>query len=218
MSQVLPQTPLAKAPERGERTNAEWVTQLSGPQDSPAAARARAQLRELLVSGLRRALRERATAEACEDFAQEALLRVGAQLQSFRGESRFTTWALSLAVRIAFDELRHARWKDVSFDALTAQASAPLAFEPREEPAQEKGLARARVLAALSRALEGQLTEKQKRVLVAELSGMPQAEIALQLGMNRNALYKLAHDARRKVKGQLEAAGVSGDDVRWAFG
>jgi RNA polymerase sigma-70 factor, ECF subfamily len=193
------------------------VSLLSGPQASPETARAQAQLRVVLVAGLRRALRDRASAEACEDFAQDALLRVREKLTSFRGDSRFTTWALALSVRIAFDELRHARWKDVSFEALTAQATAPLRFEPREEPAQERGLAQTRVLHALSEVLDGQLTEKQRRVLVAELSGMPQAEIALQLGMNRNALYKLAHDARRKVKAQLEAAGVSADDVRWAF-
>jgi RNA polymerase sigma-70 factor (ECF subfamily) len=74
-----------------------------------------------------------------------------------------------------------------------------------------------RALAALQLALEGDLTDKQRRVLVAELSGMPHAEIALQLGMNRNALYKLAHDARKKLKGRLEAAGLSAEEVLWAF-
>jgi len=69
----------------------------------------------------------------CEDFAQEALLRVRERLGGFRGESRFTTWALSIATRIAFDDLRHKRWKDVSFDAMLEGARSPLVFEPRVE-------------------------------------------------------------------------------------
>ena len=33
--------------------------------------------------------------------------------------------------------------------------------------------------------------------------------VAEQMGTNRNALYKLLHDARRKLRGYLEAQGLS---------
>src|SRR5262249_34019534 len=65
----------------------------------------------------------------------------------------------------------------------------------------------------LREVIEHDLTEKQRQVLSAELSGVPHAEIATRLGMNRNALYKLGHDARRRVKARLEAAGVAGWDI-----
>ncbi len=52
---------------------------------------------------------------------------------------------------------------------------------------------------------------------MAELRGMPQAEIAAQMGLTRNALYKLTHDARQSLKRGLEAAGIDGDEVREAF-
>ena len=42
---------------------------------------------------------------------------------------------------------------------------------------------------------------------------MPQDEIARQLGSNRNALYKLTHDARKKLKERLEAAGFTAEDL-----
>jgi RNA polymerase sigma-70 factor (ECF subfamily) len=58
---------------------------------------------------------------------------------------------------------------------------------------------RERVRAALRNAIDNELTPRQRAVLVAELQGMPHAEIAKELRMNRNALYKLAHDARKKV-------------------
>jgi RNA polymerase sigma-70 factor, ECF subfamily len=57
-----------------------------------------------------------ANLDSVEDFAQEALIKIMANLDSFRGESRFTTWAQKIAVRVAFTELRRLRWQDVSLD------------------------------------------------------------------------------------------------------
>ncbi len=201
---------------QAERGNEHWVRAMA--MDGPEGDAARRDLRTVLVVGLRRVLASRGVGEdVCEDFAQEALVRVRERLGTFRGDSRFTTWALSVATRLAFDELRHKRWKDVSFEALTQDAHGPVTFEPRAEPSQERGLARERVLDVLAEVLEHGLTDKQRAVLSAELQGMPQAEIAAQLGMNRNALYKLAHDARKRVKARLEEAGLSAADVLSVF-
>jgi DNA-directed RNA polymerase specialized sigma24 family protein len=73
------------------------------------------------------------------------------------------------------------------------------------------------VLAEMHRVVETGLTDRQRQALVAELRGMPQAEIAAQMGLTRNALYKLTHDARQNLKRGLEAAGIDGDEVRKAF-
>ena len=198
------------------RTNQEWIAALTTADsaDRPLAER---ELRAILVAGLRRALSRRVDDDLCQDFAQEAMVRVGVRITDFRGESRFTSWALAIAVRIAFDELRHKRWKDVSFDALTADAGRPTTFEAPSAGTPDQTVLRERVLALLRTVIDQQLTERQKRVLLAELQGMPQSEIALQLNMNRNALYKLSHDARRKVKAHLEACGLSAGDILWAF-
>ena len=199
------------------RDNDAWVRALSS--GGRAGERAQRELRQLLVRGLRRMLASRGVAEdLCEDFAQEALLRIRARVGTFRGDSRFTTWALSIATRVAFDELRHQRWKDVSLEALTAaDARTQLSFASGTEASQEKRLVRERVLAALRQVIEGKLTDKQRAVLVAELNGVPHAEIARALGMTRNALYKLAHDARKRVKVHLETAGISTVEVLWVF-
>lgn len=198
------------------RSDEAWLFDLrsSGPKSDAA----RMALRALIVVGLRRMLASRGVGEdACEDFAQESLLRIEARLDGFRGESRFTTWALSIATRVAFDELRHKRWKDVSFEAITAESAAPIQFETNADASPDRALVRERVLSRLRSIIDTELTEKQRRVLVAELSGMPHEEIASALSMNRNALYKLAHDARRKVKASLQAAGISERDALWAF-
>ena len=70
---------------------------------------------------------------------------------------------------------------------------------------------------ALDRAIEKELTERQRVALKAELRGMPQEEIGRRLGSNRNAVYKLLHDARRKLKSALERAGYTADYVGSAF-
>ncbi len=67
------------------------------------------------------------------------------------------------------------------------------------------------------RALED-LTEKQRQTLLAELNGMPQEEIGRRMGSNRNAVYKLAHDARKRLKQGLEAAGYTVADMESALG
>jgi RNA polymerase sigma factor (sigma-70 family) len=197
------------------RTNSDWVACLRSSE--PDATGAECQLRGIIVAGLRRALGARVDADACQDFAQDAMIRIRAQLDTFRGESRFTTWALSIAIRVAFDELRHKRWRDVSLEHLTEEARHPAVFEPWQEASQERDLARRRTLDELQAVIDGQLTERQRLVLMAELEGIPHSEIALRLNVDRNALYKLSHDARRRVKARLEAAGHSGADVLWAF-
>lgn len=216
LARMAPSLSVGAASAHASRDNEAWLVALSG--DGPEAASAQKELRRLLLAGLVRALSRRGVgADVCEDFAQEALVRIRERLSEFRGESRFLTWALAIATRIAFDELRHKRWSDVSFETASADAQLPLVFEPRVEASQERGLARERVLKELRDVLENKLTDKQRAVLVAELNGMPHAEIAISLGMNRNALYKLSHDARKRVKAQLQQAEIHEGDVLAVF-
>lgn len=201
------------APVDAPRDNDAWLRDLADP--GAAGLDAQRELRAMLVRGLARALASRGVGiDVCEDFAQDALVRVRERIASFRGESRFTTWALAIATRIAFDELRHKRWAEVSYE----EVSGPVGFEPpSDDAAPDRRLLRARVIAELRAVLDTKLTDKQRGVLIAELHGMPQAEIARQLGMARNAVYKLSHDARKRAKHHLEAAGLSMADVRWVF-
>ncbi len=160
-----------------ERTNDDWVRALGGTgADDEAAV---AELREVLRRGLRRALTGRAAADDgfIEDMTQEGVLKVLSGLTTFRGDSRFTTWAVTVAVRVAFTELRRARWNDVSLDRLVEDAPARLpTAPPAEAPSQD---ARQAILAEMHRVLETGLTDRQRQALVAELRGMPQAEIAV---------------------------------------
>ena len=209
-----------------ERSNEAWLHDLQG---EPAQRdRAIADLRSRLQRGIYYYLsHERSDlaglaaeelAHMAEDFVQEAVLRVLDNLDSFRGDSQFTTWATKVAVRIAISELRRARYKDFSLDTLvgdgdlreTATALVNSAPPDRPETATEKTEA----LDHISRAFSEVLTPRQRAALEAVvLEGIPLDIVADQLGTNRNALYKLIFDARRKLRARLTEQGLSPDYI-----
>jgi RNA polymerase sigma-70 factor (ECF subfamily) len=74
-------------------------------------------------------------------------------------------------------------------------------------------------LRTLRRLIATDLTDKQRQALVAiRIQGMPLEEVARQMGTNRNALYKLLHDARQRLMRKLEAEGLSAEEILAAFG
>lgn len=202
-----------------DRTNQEWLSDLQGPAQSEALA----DLRAFLVRGLGYALSSRSDVddENIEDFAQDALLRMLDNLHTFRGESKLTTWAQKIAVNVAFTELRRRRWQDVSLDEITDAQG--LDFVPDMMIDRSAGPDQQAVqhifLETLQRLIASELTEKQRQALVAvQLQGMPLEEVARRMGTNRNAMYKLMHDARQRLKKKMEAEGLSPQDVLAAFG
>ncbi len=196
------------------RSNEEWLAHLTGEARVQHAALT--DLREALLRGLRRASSRWTPADDAflEDAVQDSLLRILDRLRQFQGRSRFLTWATAIAIRAALGELRRRRWKDVPLDLAIADADiAPGAAPDRDLGADE----RRAILEKMHDLIRTGLTEKQRTVLLAELKGMPQDEIARQLGRPRNAIYKLSHDARRRLKRGLETAGFRAEDVHAAF-
>ncbi len=214
-----------------ERTNQEWLAALRGPGRDKALA----DLRSLLVRGLGYALAGYPNVDdsALEDFVQDALLKILAGLDSFRGESRFTTWAQKIAVRVALTELRRHRWRDVSLDEMTGSPDADPSTALRRSSGHrfipdtladpsagpEQQAIQRMLLSTLRRIIATELTDRQRQALVAVyIHGMPLEEVARRMGTNRNALYKLLHDARQRLKKRMMAEGLSPQDVLAAFG
>ena len=203
-----------------ERSNQAWVSALI--QTGPRREEALADLRVLLVRGLRYALANSTVRESdVEDFAQEAMLRILNGLDSFRGESRFLTWAQKIAIRVAYSELRRRRWRDVSLDGLMEATPAdPIDSEWADDAISPEQLALQRMaMDTLRRVIDHELTERQRKALVAtQIHGMPIEEVARRMGTNRNALYKLLHDARKRLKLRLASEGLSPEELLGLFG
>jgi RNA polymerase sigma-70 factor (ECF subfamily) len=200
-----------------ERTNEEWLSDLRGAGRDQALAN----LRDFLVRGLGFALSNYPKVDKAtrEDFVQDALLKILDGLDTFRGESKFTTWAQKIAVNVAFTELRRSRWQNISLEDLTPKGTdfiPDTLIDPSAGP--ERQAIQGQMLNAVRRLIAEELTDKQRTALVAtRVHGMPIAEVARRMGSNRNALYKLLHDARQRLKKRMEAEGLSPQDVLAAF-
>lgn len=186
------------------RSNADWVSDIAAPD---RRERAIGELRAILVKGLRKYFPSNSVASnSIEDFAHEAILNIDATIWQFRGESSFESWALTIALRVAFDELRRSRFKDVSFDQLIGSGTSPN-HHPPFDPVL-RGLK-----CCLRNRIRKSLTSRQRRAVIAELRGESVSEIAFMLSTTPNNVYKLTHDARSRLRSAIQRAGWSGLDV-----
>lgn len=203
------------------RTNEEWLTDLTGANRDQAIQ----DLHHLLVRGLRFTLSSQTrdnVEQLAEDFAQEAVLKILDKLDSFRGESQFTTWAQKIAARVAFTELRRKRWQDSSLEELTQSRDGLTLFDSKiladSEPGPEELITQEGMINLVRRILQEELTERQREAMVmVMINGVPLEIAAEQLNTNRNALYKLLHDARLKMKQGLEREKLTAQDVLSVF-
>jgi RNA polymerase sigma-70 factor, ECF subfamily len=209
----------AAAPSRqdlGDDSQA-WLRALHGPPAIRDAAVG--ELHTMLLRGAyhelgrRRAALSHVSASEVDDLAtqaaDDALVAILAKLDTFRGASRFTTWAYKFVLLEAGVKARRRAWhgREVCLDAETwplvadASAGAQQAIEDHE------------LLCAIRDAVRTQLTPHQREVFSAlALNGVPIDVLADRLATTRGALYKTLHDARRRLRAALAAAGHSLDD------
>ncbi len=208
-----------------DRTNEEWIADLKSEGEQREAALA--DLRSVIASGLPYALSNYLSPDnaqfhsLAEEVTQDTLLRVLDHLDSFEGRSRFTTWVHKIAVRIALTELRRRRWRDFSLDSLVEENEDGVSFpslmiDPSPNPdtlTQQNDM-----LMRIGRLINEELTDKQRQAMVATaIEGVPLEEVARRMDMKRNALYKLLHDARLRLKKRLANEGLTIEDVWAAF-
>jgi RNA polymerase sigma-70 factor (ECF subfamily) len=180
-------------------------------------------LRAILLRGLRVGLSSRKgiDRETIEDIVQDALLRIVDKLDSFEGRSRFTTWAMKVGVRVALTEFRHRHWKDVSLDKLVEAKGMDLFPQMTHGSflGPEKHTIQSMLMETIKTVISKELTDHQRKALVAiRFHGMPLEEVARQMGTNRNALYKLLHDARLSMQRAMTKRGLEPREVLEAFG
>jgi RNA polymerase sigma-70 factor, ECF subfamily len=192
--------------------SAEWVRTLGGGGSERADALHR--LHELLLRIARSELHRRAgqhriTGPELDDVAHQAaadaLLAITGKIDQFRGDSRFTTWAFKFVILEVSNKIGRHFWRapHVSLDAEDwDRLPSRFGFEPADESEWRD------LLAGLRRAVDDELTERQRMLFVAiVLNGVPLDAMVARLGSNRNAIYKTLFDARRKLRANLVANG-----------
>jgi RNA polymerase sigma-70 factor (ECF subfamily) len=209
-----------------KRSNEEWLADLKSSGEAKAAALS--DLRAILIKSLPYALStwlsptDPQFEPLVEEVVQETLIRVMENLDSFEGRSQFTTWVNKIAVRLALTELRRRRWRDFSLDVLSEDreegVSIPsLLWDPAPDP--DRLSEQSDILRRVRQIIAEELTEKQRQAMIGvAVRGAPLEEVARRMGMNRNALYKLLHDARLNLKRRLANEGLEVDEIYATFG
>jgi RNA polymerase sigma factor (sigma-70 family) len=136
-----------------------------------------------------------ADAALAEDMLQEAFVRAWTRLDSFRGESRFSTWLHRLSVNVALSD-RRSRIRRVRKET------------PLEGAAERTAAGAADVYADRRMDLEraiARLPQRARTVLVLfDIEGYSHAEIAEIAGMAIGSSKAQLHRARKLVREELE--------------
>ena len=213
------------------RTNQEWLHDLNAtgmPQEAAIADLRNILLRAALYFFSRNqsdfgGLSRDEILQQAEDCAQDALIAVMSHLSDFRGDSKFSTWAYKFAINIALMAARRERWKGVSLDQLSDSGESTLSEWVIQDKsggaAPEQSAIQDEVQEVIRDVIESDLTDKQRQVLLLMVfNEVPLDEVVRHLGTNRNAVYKLLHDTRRKLKSGLQARGFEVSETLALFG
>lgn len=190
-----------------------WLRRLRA--DGPERDQALSDLRDLLLRAARFEVHRRRAAmphlrgndydDLAQHSANDALIAILGKLDSYRGESRFTTWAYKFALLEAAVKLRCRAWqgREIPRDA----EHWPLIADQRATPDQDAETGE--LMRAVGAAIEQELTPHQREILVAlTVNNVPIDVLAERLNATRGAIYKSLHDARRKLRTCLAEQGL----------
>jgi RNA polymerase sigma-70 factor (ECF subfamily) len=142
----------------------------------------------------RYAFRFTQNAEDAEDIAQDVCLGLARKLQSFRGQSKFTTWLYRVVINACRD---HAR-KQKSSQALQANFAV---FREHDAADQHHDASRHDWLNRAVASLKPKLRETAILVLAEDLS---HSEAASALGCAESTVSWRMHEVRKKLKTLVE--------------
>ena len=197
--------------------SASWLQWLAGTGSRRESALA--ELHAMLVRAARREVARRGphqqiTGPELEDLAYQAagdaLLAITRKIGQFRGESRFTTWAYKFVVFEVSAKIGRHFWRNPA-RSLDAEDWDRLPDRFGFDPARESEWRD--LFGAVRRAVQTELTPRQREIFVAiVLNDVPLGALVVKLGSNRNAIYKMLFDARRKLRADLVANGYLNDE------
>ena len=155
---------------------------------------------------IRRYLARLVGATDAEDLAQDVFEKAQRALGTFRGDSRVLTWLYRVATNAAIDRLRSAgRRADLE---CAGEAAEPLEAEglaiEAHEPSLDGELDRTRMRECILRVVEQLPASQSAAILLGDLRGFSDREMADALGVSLAAAKIRLHRARRALKAMLE--------------
>lgn len=183
----------------------DWLRHLDTGACPAERRTAIARLHERLLRVARREVRRRHTAitgteldDIAQQAASDATLSILGKLDTFRGESLFTTWAYKFVILEVANKIGRHYWRNPPV-ALDTEDWNRLPERFGIDPSEHAEAAE--LSTAIRHAVEATLTDRQRQMFVAiVLQGIPLDALVDKLGVSRNAVYKTIFDARRKIR------------------
>ncbi len=142
------------------------------------------------------ALRSTGSLEDAADIAQEVFLHAYRSLDSFRGDSGFSTWLYRITMNLCVDFARKNTAQPQSLDQQTADQIEET--HPARQP--EIALANSELRRELDAALNMVSEEHRKIVILRDVAGMSYADIGAALGLSEGTVKSRLARARAALR------------------
>jgi RNA polymerase sigma-70 factor, ECF subfamily len=153
-------------------------------------------------------LRITGQAEDAEEAAQDALWTAARKIDTFKGESAFGSWLYRIAANAAYQKLRSRRAKarEIALDdVLPSLDGDGQHFEPMadwSERVDERALTK-ELRDVLERAIDGLPPDYRTALVMHDVEGLSNPDIAATLDISLPAVKSRVHRARLWVRKQL---------------
>ena len=147
-----------------------------------------------------------------EDLTQEVFVKVSQALKTFRSESQLSTWIYRIATNAALDRLRSPSFRQMVQKRLANDPIALSEIEPSDKdvwtrektPSLEISLIRKEMNECIRNFVENLPTDYRTVVVLSELEGLKNNEIAEILGVSLDTVKIRLHRAKAKLRKELE--------------
>jgi RNA polymerase sigma-70 factor (ECF subfamily) len=146
--------------------------------------------------------------EDAEEATQDALWTAARKIDSFKGESQFGSWLYRIAANAAYQKLRSRRTKarEIAIDdVLPAFDSEGLHFEPMDDwaPRVDDNAVNGELRDVLEKAIADLPPDYRTALVMHDVEGMPNPDIAETLGISLPAVKSRVHRSRLFVRKKL---------------
>jgi RNA polymerase sigma-70 factor, ECF subfamily len=138
-----------------------------------------------------------------EEAVQDAFVQAWRNLDRYRGEAALFTWLYRIGVNAALARARRKEHATTDLDSLEAEGATGVPADALPESAAEAHDLHARVVAALAELP----FEQREAVVLRDLAGLSNQEVADALGVSLAAAKSRIHRGRLALRDKLEPLG-----------
>ncbi len=144
--------------------------------------------------------------EDAEDLTQEVFISAYQQLNRFKGESKFSTWLYRMAVNASLNHIRNSKKRSI-FQRIEGiftrdKAEAPPAALPVTDNPERQFIA-TQEREAIEQAIDALPENQRVAFTLSRYDELPQAEIAVVMGISEGAIEQLLQRAKANLRKKL---------------